>query len=181
MDESSSLASVSQGGHASRVRVQVRADAFIYEGFVHLTEETRRLQEVLNDPRPFLNLTDVVIHDTQSATTNRSSYLALNKGAITHVVVLSSEPSRPRRREQRAAAPSAHSTSGSVAGGPTVPPAGPRTLPGPVPSGAVARSGRQTQPYPHLEEEVSDLILDDDLGSAALEPSTILGRGLSGE
>jgi len=75
---------------ASKVRVQVRADGCIYEGDVHLHGDARRIQEVLNDPRPFLNLTDVKVRGDGIAGTE-ASYLALNKGAITHVLLLSED------------------------------------------------------------------------------------------
>ena len=71
----------------SKVRVQVSADGSSYEGDVHLHGDARRIQEVLNDPRPFLNLTDVSIRSEGGGTT-KASYVALNKGAITHVLVL---------------------------------------------------------------------------------------------
>jgi hypothetical protein len=58
----------------------------MYEGDVHLHGDARRIQEVLNDPRPFLNLTDVKIHN--DAAIEIAAYVALNKGAITHVVLL---------------------------------------------------------------------------------------------
>lgn len=74
---------------SSTVRVRVSADGSMYEGDVHLHGDARRIQEVLNDPRPFLNLTDVKIHN--DAATEIASYVALNKGAITHVVLLGDE------------------------------------------------------------------------------------------
>ena len=71
---------------SSTVRVRVSADGSMYEGDVHLHGDARRIQEVLNDPRPFLNLTDVKIHN--DAGTEIVAYVALNKGALTHVVLL---------------------------------------------------------------------------------------------
>jgi len=76
---------------SSRVRVRVSADGSLYEGDVHLHGDARRIQEVLNDPRPFLNLTDVKIQS--EAGTEVASYVALNKGAITHVVLLGDDTS----------------------------------------------------------------------------------------
>ncbi|MBJ96216.1 MAG: hypothetical protein CMP23_17280 [Rickettsiales bacterium] len=74
---------------AGKVRVQVSADGCIYEGDVHLHGDARRIQEVLNDPRPFLNLTDV--HIKTDLGSEAADYLALNKGAITHVRLLGVE------------------------------------------------------------------------------------------
>ena len=76
---------------SSRVRVRVSADGSLYEGDVHLHGDARRIQEVLNDPRPFLNLTDVKI--LTEAGTEVAAYVALNKGAITHVVLLGDDSS----------------------------------------------------------------------------------------
>ena len=159
----------------SRIRVQIRADSFIYEGYLHLLAETSRIQEVLNDPKPFLNLTEVVIHDRNSATTNHAPYVALNKGAISHVVVLSgdktgadveadhqAEPPEPPPRPRPA-----------VPVQPTIPPAGPRTMP--HPGRRRKATDPPTQPFPRdpvisssvvdpHDDDVSDLILDDDGG-----------------
>ena len=69
-------------------RVQVRADAFVYEGLVTLLPDNDRVQSVLNDPRPFLSMTDVNVFDASTGSTYSTPYLALNKGAITHVVLV---------------------------------------------------------------------------------------------
>jgi hypothetical protein len=156
----------------SKVRVQIRADAFIYEGYVYLLAETRRIQEVLNDPKPFLNLTEVVIHDRNSATTNHAPYVALNKGAITHVVVLSGDlTGEDVEAGHRAAASGPSKAARHAAAQPTIPPAGPRT----VPVTAGGPNDPPTQPFPRDpvatsavvrpdDDDVSDLILDDDGG-----------------
>ncbi|MEE2827819.1 MAG: hypothetical protein VX498_01410 [Myxococcota bacterium] len=156
----------------SRVRVQVRADSFVYEGYVYLLAETRRIQEVLNDPRPFLNLTEVVILDLATSSTHKAPYVALNKGAITHVVVLPDrgesgealEPDSeisiggPESSSASDEASLANSSSGVAT--PMIPSAGPRTMPAPPP--IKRRGDPTTQPFPALDEDVSDLILDDD-------------------
>ena len=163
----------------SRIRVQIRADSFIYEGYVHLLAETSRIQEVLNDPKPFLNLTEVVIHDRNSATTNHAPYVALNKGAISHVVVLSGDSTgadvevdhQVKPAEQPA--PKTAPPRPPVAIQPTIPPAGPRTVP--HPGRGRKASDPPTQPFPRdpvisssvvdpHDDDVSDLILDDDGG-----------------
>lgn len=152
----------------SRVRVQIRADGFIYEGYVFLLAETRRIQEVLNDPKPFLNLTDVVIHDGTAATTHHAAYVALNKGAITHVVVLAGDSTGDEdESEVDVVGPT---PARRVVAQATVPPVGPRTLPAPPPRGS--KNDPPTQPFPRQaigasalqsdDDDVSDLILDDD-------------------
>ncbi len=151
----------------SRVRVQIRADGFIYEGYVFLLAETRRIQEVLNDPKPFLNLTDVVIHDGTNATTHHAPYVALNKGAITHVVVIAGD-STGDSADSEGDVGGARSAPRVVAAQPTVPPVGPRTMPVPPPRGS--KNDPPTQPFPRQtiqssaveDDDVSDLILDDD-------------------
>ena len=158
-------AAISEMTRVSRVRVQVRADAFIYEGYVHLLAETRRIQEVLNDPKPFLNLTEVVIHDTSLATTNHAPYVALNKGAITHVVILAGDTTGQDISDTSAqAGPSLGGGSG-IGAAPMLPSVGPRTMPGPEPTRR-RRSDPPTQPFPPFSgsDDVSDLILDDDGG-----------------
>ena len=158
----------------SRIRVQIRADSFIYEGYVHLLAETSRIQEVLNDPKPFLNLTEVVIHDRNSASTNHAPYVALNKGAISHVVVLSGDSTGADVEAHHQAGEPEPPPRPAVAVQPTIPPAGPRTVPHPGRGGRKANDP-PTQPFPrdpvisssvvdHDDDDVSDLILDDDGG-----------------
>jgi len=168
----SAASAASEMTRVSKVRVQIRADSFTYEGYVHLLAETRRIQEVLNDPRPFLNLTEVVIHDRASATTHHAPYAALNKGAITHVVVLSGDGTGASMEDSPSDATASAGGQGAVAAQMTVPPSGPRTVPiAPPPS----RDDPPTQPFPHVrvtaskvarrdDDDVSDLILDDDGG-----------------
>jgi len=144
-----------------RIRVQVRADACLYEGYVHLHEEAHRLQEVLNDPRPFLNLTEVVMQDGSSGQAFEATYVALNKGAITHVVILGDEPAsggvgggRKKGKKSRKGV--------STADVPVLP-AGPKTRP----SGrGVAQAGAE-------EMSVSDLILEDEPDD--IDPDDLLG------
>ena len=142
-----------------RVRVQILADALLYEGFVEMATD-RRIEQELNDPRPFLNLTEATIQDRGTASAVHTEYVALNKGAITHVVLLTAEAAA------RDSEPSAEALAAAAAR-PMVPAAGPRTIPGPPP---MPRGGRlkdpPTQPFPRrvADEAVSDLILDDDGG-----------------
>ena len=162
----------------SRIRVQIRADSFIYEGYVHLLAETSRIQEVLNDPKPFLNLTEVVIHDRNSATTNHAPYLALNKGAISHVVVLTGDKTGAdvevdHKVDHQAEKPEPPPPRPAVVVQPPIPPAGPRTVP--HPGRRRKATDPPTQPFPRdpvisssivdgHDDDVSDLILDDDGG-----------------
>jgi len=149
-----------------KVRVAIRADGADYEGYVHLVEEGTRVQDVLNDPRPFLNLTEVVLHDRSFP------WVALNKGAITHLMVLEGVPAEGTARSSEAGvAPDASAglspAARAAARQPTVPPAGPSTLPAPPPRPA---GDPPTQPFPKesigprsgtLED---DLLLDEDDG-----------------
>ncbi|MCP4872282.1 MAG: hypothetical protein GY898_26565 [Proteobacteria bacterium] len=167
----SAASTASEMTRVSKVRVQILADSFIYEGYVYLLAETRRIQEVLNDPKPFLNLTEVVIHDRASATTHHAPYAALNKGAITHVVVLSGDGTGLSMEDSSSDATASAGGQGAVAAQMTVPPAGPRTVPiAPPPA---KKADPPTQPFPRArvtassvrdDDDVSDLILDDDGG-----------------
>jgi hypothetical protein len=129
---------------SSKVRVQVSADGSSYEGDVHLHGDARRIQEVLNDPRPFLNLTDVAIRSEGGGTT-KASYVALNKGAITHVLVLGDD------------AVASISAPGSAATG------GDATHPV-LPTTGAAKSGAALADSDGLVDDlsVSDLLIDDD-------------------
>ncbi len=162
-----------------KVRVQIRADSTVYEGYVHLLADMSRVMEVLNDPRPFLNITEVVIHDRNDANTVHSPYVALNKGAITHVVVLSGDSPTDRVSADGAGAPNVRGAEPTAvlpaaARRPTLPSQGPKTMPAPPPLPIATRNFDQeppTQPFPRGklppaqdDDDVSDLILDDDGG-----------------
>lgn len=125
---------------SSRVRVQVSADGSLYEGDVHLHGDARRIQEVLNDPRPFLNLTDVKIQT--DAAMEVAAYVALNKGAITHVVLLGDD-----------AAPSPGIVSSKAVSGDATHP----VLPATGGSAGGAAGGEVVD-----ELSVSDLLIDDE-------------------
>lgn len=157
----------------SRVRVRIQADAGLYEGTVYLSAESLRLQDVLNDPRPFLNLTDVEFYDAATGGTTTTPYVALNKGAVTHVILLGEDG--PARQALSGSGGADAGSSSLLSGqGPTVPPAGPPTLPAPPPAARGAGGDSVTQPYRSVgegfgdEDDVSDLILEDD-GELALD------------
>jgi hypothetical protein len=158
-DDASELA-----GTVEMVRVQILADTLIYEGFVALVGGAR-LQEELNDPKPFLNLTDAVIQDRSSASASHAPFVALNKGAVTHVVLLTAESESGEVKSADTTGLSAEAKA-LAAARPQVPPAGPRTLPGPPPAPRTRLNDPPTQPFPRLHAEggVGDLILDDDVG-----------------
>lgn len=169
-----------------KVRVQIRADSTVYEGYVHLLADTSRVMEVLNDPRPFLNITEVVIHDRNDANTVHSPYVALNKGAITHVVVLSGDSPSDRADASTAGAPKVRGAEPTAvlpaaARRPTLPSQGPKTMPAPPPKPIATRNFDQeppTQPFPRgklpaaEDDDVSDLILDDD-GADDVDPDDL--------
>jgi hypothetical protein len=182
MTQTAAAPDVSEMTRVHKVRVQILAEGTLYEGYVHLIGATARIQDVLNDAKPFLNLTDVVIHDRNNAQTAHVAYCALNKGAVTHVLLLAGdqdgrgreEPTGKQKRRpatvplaampQAPAAPPTHP--------PMVPPAGPKTIPGPSPTGLAGRVAGDppTQPFPKEaararghEDDMSDLILDDEV------------------
>jgi len=169
----------------TRVRVQVRADAFVYQGLVTLLPDSDGLQSVLNDPRPFLNMTDVEIFDAATGTTYSTAYLALNKGAITHVVLVDEElaegiQSAPQGEPAATSAVTSAAPRSPlpVAAAPTLPPQAPpsrRTPHSKIP--VRPRHDPPTQPFPGLDDELSDLILDDE--GDDIDPADLLGA--SGE
>lgn len=162
-----SFAGLTEMTQVRKVRVAIRADGADYEGYVHLVEEGTRVQDLLNDPRPFLNLTEVVLNDRSYG------YIALNKGAITHLMVLDVLPAEGTARSGRTAhTPPAGISPAALAAArqPTVPPAGPSTLPAPPPRPA---GDPPTQPFPKesigprgadLDDDDDDLLLDEDDG-----------------
>jgi hypothetical protein len=166
-----------------KVRVQIRADGCLYEGYVTLFE-ANRVRDVLNDPRPFLDLTDVTVAEAGVAP-SKARYVALNKGAITHLLLLGDAPAQaaspapvvkptpvapppPPPREE----PSLSAEALAAMSQPMVPAAGPATMPAPPPLPAathLANNDPPTAPYPRSPltgeddvDDVSDLILDDD-------------------
>ncbi|MCK6527356.1 hypothetical protein L6R50_07265 [Myxococcota bacterium] len=89
----------------ARVRVRVLSNEFEYEGFIHLLAETRRIQEVLNDPKPFLNLTEAWVVDRASgAESGPHAHVALNKGCINHLFECAPTRTPPSRATPEAAA-----------------------------------------------------------------------------
>jgi hypothetical protein len=165
-------------------RVQVRADAFVYEGLVTLLPGNDRLQSVLNDPRPFLSMTEVTVFDASSGSTYSTPYLALNKGAITHVVLVADGLTEGVQSSVAEGPGAARQSAQPVIGAPTLPPQPPpagRVSRPPAPPLVVTlpkipvprRHDPPTQPFPGLEDELSDLILDDD--GDDIDPADLLG------
>lgn len=184
MTEAAAAAGLTEMTRVHRVRVQIRADNCVYEGYVHLLADASRIMDVLNDPKPFLNITEVIIQDRNDASTVHSPYVALNKGAITHVIVLAGDRPTEAAEAPVQSKPAAASSEPTTALPPTPPPpappqppmvpsAGPRTMPAPPPKPIAGRGFDKeppTQPFPrdagrpaaHADDDVSDLILDDD-------------------
>ena len=178
MTEAAAAAGLTQMTRVHRVRVQIRADNCVYEGYVHLLADASRIMEALNDPKPFLNITEVIIQDRNDASTVHSPYVALNKGAITHVIVLAGDRPTEAAEAPDHSKPTAASSEPTAAlpatpSPPMVPSAGPRTMPAPPPKPIAGRGFDKeppTQPFPrdagrqpaHADDDVSDLILDDD-------------------
>ncbi len=178
MSDAAAAAGLTQTTSVQRVRVQIRADNCLYEGYVNLLGEMSRVMELLNDPKPFLNLTEVIIQDRNDASTVHSPYVALNKGAIAHVIVLAGDRPTEAAGAPEASKPAAASSEPTTAlpatqPPPMVPPAGPKTMPAPPPKPIAGRGFDKeppTQPFPrragkrqpHRDDDVSDLILDDD-------------------
>jgi len=74
-------------GYAVRARwstVRIETDNAVYVGRIYVPETKKRLSDVLCDDRPFVNLTEVSINDSEAL----ESYVALNKNCIRTVRVL---------------------------------------------------------------------------------------------
>jgi hypothetical protein len=169
---------------ASVTRVQVRADAFVYEGLVTLLPDNDRLQAVLNDPHPFLSMTEVTVFDASTGSTYSTPYLALNKGAITHVVLVAEGLTEGVQSSVAEGPDAAPPSAEPAVAAPTLPPQPlPESLisrpPAPPPAAPLPkipvplRNDSATQPFPGLDDELSDLILDDD--GDDIDPDDLLG------
>lgn len=165
---------------AAVTRVQVRADAFVYEGLVALLLDDDRIQTVLNDPRPFLSMTEVTVFDASTGSTYSTPYLALNKGAITHVVLVAEGLTEGVQSSVAEVPPSAQPVIAAPTLPPQSPPAPPISRPPAPPLAATLpkipvprRNDPPTQPFPGLDHELSDLILDDE--GDDIDPADLLG------
>ncbi len=69
---------------AKWVRVRIETDDGVYVGQVFVPETKKRLSDVLCDDRPFLNMTEVSINDSQII----EPFVALNKRYVKAVRVL---------------------------------------------------------------------------------------------
>jgi hypothetical protein len=72
------------GARAKWATVRIETDSATYVGRVYVPESKKRLSDVLNDERPFLNLTEVTINDSQSL----ESFVAVGKSHVRSVRVL---------------------------------------------------------------------------------------------
>ena len=74
-------------GYAARAKwctVRIETDEAVYVGRVYVPETKKRLSDVLCDDRPFLNLTEVSVNDSDS----HETFIALNKAFVRSVRVL---------------------------------------------------------------------------------------------
>jgi hypothetical protein len=74
-------------GYAARARwetVRIETDSAVYVGRVYVPETKKRLSDVLCDDRPFINLTEVSINDTEGS----EAFVAINKQYVRTVRVV---------------------------------------------------------------------------------------------
>jgi len=69
--------------------VRIETEGAVYVGRVFVPETKKRLSDVLCDDRPFLNLTDVTINDSEQM----EPFVAVNKTFVKSVRVLHEEES----------------------------------------------------------------------------------------
>jgi hypothetical protein len=65
-------------------RIQVDTDAASYVGKIYIPETRKRLSDLLSDERPFINLTEVSVNESEKL----EDYLAINKQFVRTVRVL---------------------------------------------------------------------------------------------
>jgi len=74
-------------GYAARAKwttVRVETDAATYVGRVFVPDSKKRLSDVLCDDRPFLNMTEVMVNDSEQV----EPFVALNKSFVKTVRIL---------------------------------------------------------------------------------------------
>src|SRR5688500_6710248 len=89
-----STAKIGIMGYAQRARwatVRIETEGTVYVGRIYVPETKKRLSDVLCDDRPFLNLTEVSIGDSDTV----EPYVAVNKSFIKSVRVLHEEETEP--------------------------------------------------------------------------------------
>ena len=64
--------------------VRIETDTAVYVGRIFIPETKRRLSDVLSDDRPFINLTEVSVNDTEGT----EAFVALNKRYVRTVRIL---------------------------------------------------------------------------------------------
>jgi hypothetical protein len=74
----------SYNARARWAKVRIETDDGVYVGQVFVPETKKRLSDVLCDDRPFLNMTEVTINDSQVV----EPFVALNKRYVKAVRVL---------------------------------------------------------------------------------------------
>lgn len=81
----------SRAPHARRCVVRVETDYGVYVGKVYVPHGRGRVSDVLSDERPFLNLTDVRLADSNEG----EAFVAINKRYIRTLRVLDEAGSAP--------------------------------------------------------------------------------------
>jgi hypothetical protein len=74
-------------GYSARAKwatVRVETDAGTYVGRVFVPDSKKRLSDVLCDDRPFLNMTEVMVNDSEQV----EPFVALNKSFVKTVRIL---------------------------------------------------------------------------------------------
>jgi hypothetical protein len=72
------------GSRARWERIQVDTDAASYVGKIYIPETRKRLSDLLCDERPFINLTDVSVNESEKL----EDYLAINKQFVRTIRIL---------------------------------------------------------------------------------------------
>lgn len=88
------MVTMSGSARAKWATVRVETENATYVGRMFVPETKKRLSDVLCDDRPFLNLTEVSINDSESL----EGFIAVNKLFVKTVRVLFEEPENAPKR-----------------------------------------------------------------------------------
>lgn len=76
---------------SKKISVKIFSANYIFEGNVHLINQQKRVTEIINDSRTFINLTDVKITSKTEKKSYIVPFLAINKNIIDFIIQSSEE------------------------------------------------------------------------------------------
>jgi len=76
---------------SKKITVKIFSSNYIFEGSVHLVNQQKRITEVINDPRHFINLTDVKVTSKNEKKSYIVPFIAINKNIIDFIFQVTSD------------------------------------------------------------------------------------------